>query len=238
MRQNYGYSKKEVAFSENSNIPSMSILIHSRTVLEKEDNVSTGILTYVEGDMMEVEMGDYQIFELGDLVKITIYTPAGIFMFHTTIIAKDNRSLVVIHPPENRKKFSEKRLHTRIDLEQKGLLSGLWAEGSEEKQIFSQSYELSVNNISQSGIGFTIEGDLKLNQGEHIEIHLDFGVKLSCKALIMRIDDPESILYYGAELIDIPQDQMIALRAFILKSQIDLHMNRKKDDTTIKRVFK
>jgi hypothetical protein len=237
MSRNYGYSKKEVEFSEKSNIPSMSILVHSRTVLEKEDNVSTGILTYVEGDMMEVEMGDYQIFELGDLVKITIYTPAGIFMFHTTIIAKDNRSLVVIHPPENRKKFSEKRLHTRIELKQKGLLSGLWAEGSEEKQIFPKSLEVSVNNISQSGIGFTIDGNLKLNQGEHIEIQLDFGVKLTCKALIKRIEEPESVLFYGAELVDIPKDQMIALRAFILKSQVELHMNRKKDDP-IKRVFK
>jgi hypothetical protein len=237
MGQNYAYAKKEVEFSEKSNIPSMSILVHSRAVLEKKDNVSTGILTYAEGDMMEVEMGDYQIFELGDLVKITIYTPAGIFMFHTTIIAKDNGSLIVIHPPENRKKFSEKRMHTRIDLKHKGLVSGIWAEGSAVKQIFSQSLEVAVNNISQSGIGFTIDGNLKLKQGEHIEIHLDLGVKLSCKAQIMRIEDPESVLYYGAELIDMPKDQMSALRAFILKSQVEQHMNRKKDGSS-KRVFK
>ena len=79
---------KDTGFKETQE-PNMSILVHCRTVVEKKDYVSTGILTYAEGDMVEVEIGDYQLFDLGTIVKLTIYTPAGIFMFNTTVIAKD-----------------------------------------------------------------------------------------------------------------------------------------------------
>jgi c-di-GMP-binding flagellar brake protein YcgR len=239
MASNYSFAKKEKEFKEEPNVPMMSILVHSRTVMEKKDYVSTGILTYAEGDMLEVEIGDYFLFELGDLVKVTIYTPVGIFMFNTTVIAKDDGSLIMINPPENRKKFSEKRMHTRIDLQRKGMMTGIYPQGGPAKQPFVKPLECFIKNLSQNGIGFTIES-LKLTVGEYIEISLNFGMSLVCKAEIMRVDEVESEIYYGAELINISPEQMMALRAFILKLQVEQHVNRKKIEKTDakKRVFK
>jgi c-di-GMP-binding flagellar brake protein YcgR len=227
---------KDMGFKETQD-PNISILVHCRTVVEKKDYVSTGVLTYAEGDMVEVEIGDYQLFDLGSIVKLTIYTPVGIFMFNTTVIAKDKSYLILINPPENRRKFSEKRKETRIDIDRRGLLHGIWPLRSSEKKAFTAPVAVSVNNISQSGIGFTVDGDLKLNIGEQIEIAADLGIKVLCKAQIIRMEEPGQGTQYGAEIIDIPAEQTIALRAFILKSQV-VHRSKLKKEESQKRVFK
>jgi c-di-GMP-binding flagellar brake protein YcgR len=227
---------KDMGFKETHE-PNMSILIHCRTVVEKKDYVSTGVLTYAEGDMVEVEIGDYQLFDLGAIVKLTIYSPVGIFMFNTTVIAKEKSYLILINPPENRRKFSEKRKETRIDIDRRGFLHGIWPLRSSEKEAFETPVAVSVNNISQSGIGFTVDGDLKLNIGEQIEIAADLGIKVLCKAQIIRMEEPVAGTQYGAEIIDITDEQTIALRAFILKSQV-VHRSQLKKEEVQKRVFK
>jgi c-di-GMP-binding flagellar brake protein YcgR len=227
---------KESEFKETHE-PNMSILIHCRTVVEKKDYVSTGILTYAEGDMVEVEIGDYQLFSLGSIVKLTIYTPAGIFMFNTTVIAKDDGYLILINPPENRRKFSEKRKETRVDIDRKGFIKGTWSDASTEKKEFAAPLEVSVNNISQSGMRFTMGGDLKLYIGEYIEFTADLGTMLSCKAQIVRMEESGSGTQYGVEIIDIPAEMNKALRAYILKSQV-VYRSTLKKTTDQKRVFK
>jgi c-di-GMP-binding flagellar brake protein YcgR len=227
---------KDQGFKETQ-IPNMSILVHCRTVVEKKDYVSTGVLTYAEGDMVEVEIGDYQLFDLGSIVKLTIYTPAGMFIFNTTVIAKDKGFLILINPPENRRKFSEKRKETRIEMDKKAFLHGIWPQGSSEKKAFAEPVDVSVNNISQSGIGFTVDGDLELNIDEHIDFAADLGIKLTCKAQVVRAEKLETGTQYGVEIIDIPAEQNIALRAFILKSQV-VHRSALKKTETQKRVFK
>jgi c-di-GMP-binding flagellar brake protein YcgR len=227
---------KDNGFKETHE-PNMSILVHCRTVVEKKDYVSTGVLTYAEGDMVEVEIGDYQLFDLGSIVKLTIYSPVGIFMFNTTVIAKDKSYLILINPPENRRKFSEKRKETRIDIDQRGFLHGIWPLLSSEMKAFEAPVAVSVNNISQNGIGFTVDGDLKLNIGEQIEIAADLGIKVLCKAQIIRMDEPGHGTQYGAAIIDIPDEQTRTLRAFILKAQVVNRSKLKKEEIQ-KRVFK
>ncbi|MEX2459721.1 MAG: PilZ domain-containing protein [Paenibacillaceae bacterium] len=238
MAENQSSGNKDYVFQE-TNEPNMSILVHCRTVVEKKDYVSTGILTYAEGDMVEIEIGDYHVFDLGNIVKLTIYTPAGIFMFNTTVIAKDEGFLILINPPENRRKFSEKRKEMRVEVERHGALYGHWLQGDQEKKIFSQPIKVLVSNISQTGIGFIMQSNLKLNQGEHVDIAVDIGVKLTCKAEIKRMDETAAGTLYGGEIKDISAEHNKALRAFVLKSQVLHRSTHKKVDTqTQKRVFK
>jgi hypothetical protein len=238
MAGEYPFAKKDAAFKEEKKMPAMSILVHSRTVVEKKDYVSTGILTYVEGDMVEVEIGDYWLFELGDLVKVTIYTPSGIFIFNTTVIAKDAGSLSMINPPENRKKFAEKREHTRIDVVKSGLIKGVGASDSTVIEPLSEPLQVSVTNISLKGIGFTIKkGDLKLSEEAQVELVVDFGFQLVCTVKIMRIEGKLLSVFYGAEILGIPSEQVMPLRGFILRAQVEMHAKRKKIEVK-KRVFK
>jgi len=219
-------------------VPRMSILLNSRTVMEKKEYVSTGILTFVEGDMIEIEIGDYKVFELGDMVKITVYTPIGIFMFTSSVIAKEEGSLVVINPPENRQKFAEKRVHTRLDIEKPGKLEGVRTFERDQLQIFQTPLQILVKNVSMNGIGFIMEDKYKLEGGMYIMFSADIGIRLSCGAMITRNDrrSPNADSYYGAELHDVPADQMKALRAFMLTKQIEKYLDSKKVNK--KRIFK
>jgi c-di-GMP-binding flagellar brake protein YcgR len=232
------FIKKDATFKEETKLPAMSILVHSRTVVEKQDYVSTGILTYVEGDMVEVEIGDYWLFELGDLVKVTIYTPSGIFNFNTTVIAKDEGSLSMINPPENRKMFAEKREHTRIDVEKSGLIKGVGATDNPMIKPLKEPLQVAVTNVSLKGMGFQLKkGDLNLSKDETLEIVVDLGFQMACTIKIMRIEAKLLSVFYGAEILDIPSDQAIALRGFILRAQVERHAKSKKEEVK-KRVFK
>src|SRR5665647_1271585 len=200
-KKDWNMAKEKLEFNEKQE-PNMSILVHCRTVVEKKDYVSTGVLAYAEGDMVEVEIGDYQLFDLGDIVKLTIYTPEGIFMFNTTVIAKDAGFLILINPQENRRKFSEKRKEMRMEVERQGALYGHCPPGSLEKKIFAQAIVIAVNNISQTGIGFIMQSNFKLSLGERIEIEIDIGVKLICMAEVKRLDESDTGALYGAEIIE------------------------------------
>lgn len=223
---------RQTEFTEVKNIPSPTVLIHCRTVVEKKDFVSTGLLTVVEGDMVEIEIGDYKQFDLGDNVKVTIYTPAGIYMFHSTIIAKDHGSLMVINPPENQRKFEEKREHPRVEVDGTGVLSVAGGEPFSGEPI-----QLQVKNISVSGIGFTVPEDVKLPERTMVTLGLDLGTRFECTAEIIRSEASESGVFYGARYVSLPQDKINTLRAYILKAQVESHANRKQEDQR-RRVFK
>src|SRR5690348_8705771 len=129
--------KKRRSLYDDSEIDhsSSGVLMHSRTVIEKENFISIGVLTYIEGDVIEVEIEKNSSFNLSDAVKIIIYSPGGIYVFHTTIIAKEQGSIIVINPPENQKRFDEKRAHHRLDLKKEGLILAL-CQAKAEAPVF------------------------------------------------------------------------------------------------------
>jgi len=223
---------------QRQNAPMMSVMLNSRTVVEKKEFISTGILTYVEGDVIEIEIGDYRAFELSDKVKVTVYTPIGIFTFTTSVLAKEQGSVMVINPPENRQKFAEKRVHTRLEIDKTGKLEGIRAFERAQLQILPEPLTMMMKNVSMAGIGFVLKGELKLEGGMHIMFTADIGIRLSCSAMITRnvnmLQNIEN--YYGAELVDVPDPQMKALRAFLLTKQIEMYSQSKKLGQ--KRVFR
>ncbi|WP_409343705.1 flagellar brake protein [Paenibacillus sp. MBLB4367] len=206
-------------------------------MVEKQDYVSTGVLAVVEGDMVEIEIGDYKQFELGDAVKLTIYSPEGIFMFQSTIIAKDNGSLIVINPPENQRKFSEKREHFRVDVKMKGSILSIESANDSRSPEATDAIPLTVVNISVSGIGFTVGSECRLTERTIVRLELEMGTIVSCTAEIVRRETSELGCYYGAQFVDFPQERLNALRAFILKTQVELSSVRRQEEKEA-RIFK
>ncbi|MBD3922559.1 PilZ domain-containing protein [Paenibacillus sp. PR3] len=96
-------------------------LVHSRTIVEKQDYVTTGISTYVEGELLGIDLNEYKRFELGDSVQLTIYSPVGIHRLQSTIIGKDEGSIAVIFPPRAFQ-FVEKRESPRVEVTAVGKL--------------------------------------------------------------------------------------------------------------------
>ncbi|MEW9702361.1 PilZ domain-containing protein [Paenibacillus sp. SI8] len=208
------------------------VLIESRAVLSKKDFVSTGVITYSLGEIMELEMPQSEAFQLGDKVKVTIYSKSGLFVFDTTVVAKDQGSVVIINPPENRKKFTEKREFPRIDVTQDGLLHSVHDLRKQNKHQFENPVVISIKNISLSGVGFTILEnsivDKIVEKHLHLDVELDLGFSMACKTEIVRKEKSESGIYYGARYIDVPDMKTNALRAFILKNQIEMYFDHKR----------
>ncbi|NQX62006.1 PilZ domain-containing protein [Paenibacillus qinlingensis] len=210
------------------------VLINCRAVLAKDDFVSTGILTYAQGDIMEIELPEYDVFQLGDKAKMTLYTKSGLFVFHTTIVAKEPSSLIVINPPENRKKFSEKREFPRVDVKNKGLILSFQNKNQKEQHTLENPIEFSIQNISVNGLGFSIEDNSMIDgiiqKKCLLHVELDLGFEMPCKLEIIRKEKRDGTYYFGASLESVPAEQSNALRGFILRNQIQTYFEQKRDE--------
>ncbi|UJF33294.1 PilZ domain-containing protein [Paenibacillus hexagrammi] len=204
------------------------ILIDSKAVLDKRDFVATGVITYVLGDIIEIELPQYNIFQLGDKIKVTIYTKSGLFVFDTSVVAKDHGSIIVINPPDNRKKFTEKREFPRIEIVKGGLLHGLH-DIQRRKHQFERPVSINIKNISLSGVGFTVDDNIHLDTTAHLELELLLGFSISCLTEVVRRETQDTGIYYGARYINVPDAKTNALRAFILKNQVEAYFVQKKD---------
>ncbi|MFD0695480.1 PilZ domain-containing protein [Paenibacillus sp. GCM10027628] len=211
----------------------IEVLIDSKAVLDKNDFVSTGVLTYALGDIIEVELPQYEVFGLGDKVKMTVYSKSGLFVFETTVVAKDHGSVILINPPENRKKFTEKREFPRIDIQQDGLLHGLHDVKKKNKHQFDNPVVISIKNISMNGVGFTIENnsivDKIVDKHVQLDVEMDLGFSMPVKTEIVRKEKSGTGIYYGARYLEVPDMKTNALRAFILKNQVESYFVQKRE---------
>jgi c-di-GMP-binding flagellar brake protein YcgR len=206
-------------------------LIDSKTVVEKKDFVSTGVLTYVMGDIIEVEISQFDVFKLGDSVKLTIYSKTGLFVFDTTVIAKADGSLIVLNPPENQRKFIEKRETPRVSVESRGLLNVAGVSSNTNKLSFEEPIHFLLDNISMIGLGFTLADEIEINLQSRMEVELHLGFSMPCVIQIVRKVKHPAGVYYGAKYVELPKDKTTALRAFILKNQVETYFLKKHEDT-------
>jgi hypothetical protein len=210
------------------------VMIDSKTMLSKHDFVSTGVLTYALGDIVEVELPEFDVFGLGDKVKMTVYTKSGLFVVETTVVAKDHGSVIVLNPPENRRKFTEKREFPRVDVTNEGLLFGLHDLNKRKKHQFDNPIGISIKNISVNGLGFTIDDNAMVEKivqkHVHLEVELNLGFSIACTMEIVRKEKLNSGFYYGASYITVPEEKTNALRGFILKNQIETYFVQKRDN--------
>lgn len=205
------------------------ILLQSRIMVEKKDFVSTGILTYAEGDIIEIEISEYKAFELGDKVKLTVYSPGGVYVFESTVVAKDHGALMVINPPSNQSRFAEKREHPRVKVNQSGVIVSI-KETRGVERLLQNKVELTVHNLSISGLGFTVLENIGLDTNSTVNVALDLGFTLQCAAEIIRSETTPEGYYYGARYVDLTPDKANSLRAFILKMQVESHYTLKKEE--------
>jgi c-di-GMP-binding flagellar brake protein YcgR len=206
------------------------IKMQSKTVVMKKDYVTTGVLTFVEGDIFEVEIQDLKSFALGDQVKITIYSAGGIHVFETHVVAKDRGSLILLNPPENQNKFAERREHPRVQVAEQGKLYAVIDSLTRQRKALEEPLNLTVNNVSISGIGFTLFENVDLKISTQLEMELELGATLQVTAEIVRREKAEYGHYYGAQFIDIAPDKLISLRAYVLKHQVEMYYRKKEQD--------
>ncbi len=200
----------------------LSILLHCRTVVESDSRVSTGLMTQVDGEWFEVEISEYEGFRLGEKVKLTVYSPAGIQTFHSTVFAKYEGAIAVIQPPEVKKRYEEKRGQPRVEVEGSvQVLGGMDQAG--QAVAFSGPLEAVLRNISTSGIGF-IGPDLPvLHRHARLKaiVSIGVGIRFGCELEIVRRDPSADGVEVGAAMTLDEPEMMRALRALILQRQVE-----------------
>lgn len=205
----------------------VGVLVEAKVAIEKRNFVATGVITYVLGEIIEIELPQYDLFQLGEQVKLIIYSRSGMFVFQSTIIAKHNGALMVLHPPENRRRFNDKREHPRVTVDCSGTLHAMRDPRNRQEWQMSSPVGFAVDNLSMGGLGLMLTVDLGITRTWTLDVRLDLGFPLACGLEIIRIDKSEGGFYYGASFRGLPQEQASTLRAFILKRQIESHYEQK-----------
>jgi len=198
-------------------------------MLEKKDFVSTGILTYAEGDIFEVEISEWQVFELGDKLKVTMYSKVGILTFESTVIAKDSGGVMFINPPEIQRKFMEKRQFQRIDVNHVGSIHTLYEYPGHAGTKLEMPIPFNATDISLGGVGFILlPGERELPTTMKVGIDLNLGFEMDTVVEIMRRSPIMDGLFYGTKFTTVPADKLVSLRAFILRVQVSTYFAQKR----------
>lgn len=207
----------------------ISVLLHSRSVLEGEQCVATGVLSHLEGNLMNIELPEFEQFRLGEQVKVTMYSPAGMHHFITKIIARHQGTLFLVHPPHQQKKFNEKREYPRVEVRKHGFIT---AYGTTEGVVsVSSPIPIQIKDISIKGIGFTMSERtaerMMLDVGGVLQAELHLGQKLPCSLRIVRHREQEVDRFFGAAIEEMSVAAARSLHAFVLSKQVFTHIDSK-----------
>lgn len=207
-------------------------LIHSRTVIEKSGFVTTGVLTYAEGDIFEVEIAEHDFFALGEQVKVTIYSPVQLIHTLTTIIAKASGAVVLLTPPDIRAKFGEKRAFPRVEIDQIAKVGAVRLNG---KALTPAPDFVTMMNISEGGIGMKLDSAPAIPLHAEIDLAIDLDFKLFCSVQIVRVQEDEETdsATYGSRFVRINSKAQQSLRAFILIKQLEKYYETKNSGNPI-----
>lgn len=202
----------------------LGVLLQCRTVVEKmkQNYVSTGIITGVEGELFEVELSDFDRFQLGDAVKVTIYSPSGIHTFQSVVFAKYHGAIAIIQPPALAMKFGDKREHVRVDAEGTALVTP-----ARQLAVSGDPVEVRIKDISVAGLGFFAPNLPIFIEGARLNATVRIEFEFSCELVIVRRDWQNDNWLCGARLVLEDQEMLRHLRAFVLRQQVDKYIKRR-----------
>ncbi|WP_239618472.1 PilZ domain-containing protein [Cohnella mopanensis] len=225
MTQN-GDNKVVLSELEKELLP-LNVLLHCRTVVEGKNFVTTGVMTYVEGELFEVELHEYEQFELGETVKLTVYSPAGIQSLPSIVFAKYEGAIALLQPPEVLKRFKERREHPRVEINGNAQIVQVLSGSGEELAV--ESSALTVHDISISGISFSGVDAPHMATKSRLKARVDIGFGFNCELEIVRRERLEDSTLCGAKMHVLEPEMLRPLRALILRQQVEKNAQSRRD---------
>jgi hypothetical protein len=206
----------------------LNVLLHCRTVVEGKNFVTTGVMTHVEGELFEVEVHEYDQFELGESVKLTVYSPAGIQSIPSIVFAKYDGAIALLQPPDLLKRFKERREHPRVPIKGNAHIVHVLNETGDELQL-DERMELAVIDISLTGIGFTGPNVHYFDQNRKLKVKVEIGLGFSCDLEIIRRERQDNLVLCGAKMQVLEPEMLRPLRALILHQQVEKHAKSRRE---------
>jgi len=196
-------------------------LLHCRTVIENQNFVATGVMTQVEGELFEVELNEFDRFELGETVKLTIYSPAGIQSFQSMLFAKYDGAVAIIQPPQMNQRFQEKREYYRVEAAGIAQILRVTDAGGDVR-LLPTPLEAELRDISIAGLGLLIDEEHEdLLQASHFSAVIEMGFRFACDLEIVRRERREIGYHYGMRMKLHDTEMLRPLRAFLLRRQVE-----------------
>lgn len=223
-----GNAKRVVA--DAMELPPLNVLLHCRTVVESTDSLSTGVMTHVEGELFEVELHDFDKYELGENVKLTVYSPAGLQTIQSIVFAKYEGAIALIQPPNVQKRFKERREHPRVNVNGNIQVYSVQDETGEERK-FDHPLTFAVQDISLSGIGISAPDTAQIYRNMKLKANVELEFGFNCELEVIRRERQDDKLLIGAKMQVIEQEMMRPLRAMILKQQVEKSAELRKETT-------
>ncbi|MBB6731950.1 PilZ domain-containing protein [Cohnella zeiphila] len=209
---------------QDKELLSLKVLLHCRTVVEKTNFVSTGVMTQVEGELFEVELGEFELFELGEKVKLTVYSPAGIQTFHSIVFAKYEGAIAVIQPPVVGQRFQEKREFYRVEADGVARVMRVVRDSGEVK-LLAAPLEAMLSDISLGGVGLvTADAYPELEAAKRLGAVIDLGFTFACDLEMVRRERRDQLFVYGLKMKVLDPEMLRPLRAFLLRRQVEKHI--------------
>ncbi|OXS52367.1 hypothetical protein B1A99_34410 [Cohnella sp. CIP 111063] len=205
----------------------LNVLLHCRTVVEGKNFVTTGVMTHVEGELFEVELPEFEQFELGETVKMTVYSPAGIQSMSSIVFAKYEGAIALLQPPELQKRFKERREHPRVEIEGKAQIVRVLGSSGEEREI-DDSDGLTIHDISISGISFSGMDAPHFATKSRLRATVEIGISFDCELEIVRRERQENGMHCGAKMHVLEPEMLRPLRALILRQQVQKNANARR----------
>lgn len=223
--------------SDDKDLLPLNVLLHCRTVVEKTNFVTTGVMTHVEGELFEIELNEFEVFELGETVKLTVYSPAGIQTIQSIVFAKYEGAIALLQPPNLQKRFKERREHPRIEIAGNAQVYHAVDETGEEVRLV-QPLELTVFDISLSGLGISGPDAPQIYRNMRLKAKVEIGFGFECELEIIRREKQEDKVLLGAKMHMLEPEMMRPLRAMILRRQVEKHAELRKSTMSSKRFGK
>lgn len=228
--------KQAIRVEPERDLLPLNVLLHCRTVVEKKNFVSTGVMTNVDGEMFEVELHEFSLFELGEAVKLTVYSPAGIQSIQTMVIAKYEGAIALLQPTSLNKRFKERREHPRVDTDGKVYILSRTAEDGTETPL-DEPHLVRVQDISLTGLGFVGEPASFLTLKSKLKVKIDIGLEFYAELDIIRQDRTADEIVCGSKMKITDEAIMRPLRALILKLQVEKQSKARRRDLLKSRNF-
>ncbi|XID95919.1 PilZ domain-containing protein [Paenibacillaceae bacterium WGS1546] len=197
----------------------LNVLLHCRTVVEGKNFVTTGVMTHVEGELFEVELHEFEQFDLGETVKLTVYSPAGIQSMSSVVFAKYEGAIALLQPPDLHKRFKERREHPRVEIDGNAMIvQVLEPENGGAPAEAASSFK--IHDISISGISFSGPDAPHFAAKSKLRVKVEIGFTFDCELEIVRRERQENGMHCGAKMRVLEPEMLRPLRALILRQQV------------------
>jgi c-di-GMP-binding flagellar brake protein YcgR len=186
---------------------------------------SLGTITYLEGDIFEVNVSKVEGMKAGDQAKVIVYSRDGMINFETRVIATYDHFVILLNPPEIMQMTLQQRNFHRVSVQMTGHIHGMKNGVIHVAKEYPQPLQINIHDIALGGIGFRIVNGEDMLVKSKILVEIIFDKAMLCRVEIVHKKSMGDGYQYGAAFVELADADKTSLRSHILHKQVIARTN-------------